>query len=343
MKPTIHASEPPSAFTLTRRAALIGIASIAAAGHHAVHAQPATYPSGLINVTVAYPPGGQADVIARGVGVGLSKVLDQSVIVENVPGAGGSIGVQRYLGTRQDGHSLLVATAIELTQTPIAFNVKYQAEDLRMVGLIASSNLLLLVRTSLPVKTPEDLVAHARSLPAGKELSFGSVGRGSGFHLVAEKFAADTGIKLVHVPYKGVAPLLTDLAGGQIDLVFMVLGGPVLGMIKSGKFKAIGFAGPQRHPEFPDVPTLDQTGLVKNFSFDLWMGLFVSRKVPEPAVQRLSTALKDVLQQPAFRADIEASGASLAPAMSLAEAERLYSADTARYRAIAKSIRLQPE
>ena len=169
------------------------------------------------------------------------------------------------------------------------------------------------------------------------------MGKGSAFHLVAEKFSADVGIKMIHVPYKGVAPLLTDLAGGQIDAAFMSLGGPVLGMIKTGKFKAIGFAGPQRHAELPEVPTMDQTGLVKNFSYDLWLGLLVPKGTPEPIVQRLSSALGDILRQPGFRREVETTGVTVASAMSVADAERLYASDVARYRAIGRSIQLQPE
>jgi tripartite-type tricarboxylate transporter receptor subunit TctC len=247
------------------------------------------------------------------------------------------------LNAPRDGHSLLFATPIETVQTPMALKVRYQTEDLRLVGLVASSNMLLLVRSNLPVKTVEELVAYARKAGPGKELTFGSVGRRSGFHLVAERFALDVGIKMVHVPYKGVAPQLSDLAGGQIDLAFMTLGGPVLGMIKADRFNPIGFAATSRHPELPNVPTMAETGLVKDFDFDLWVGLFVAKETPVAAVRRLSGSLGQALAQSAVRAELAASGITPASAMTLDEATRLLVKDTARYRAIGKAIQLQPE
>lgn len=301
------------------------------------------FPSGPINMTVCFPAGGQADFVGRVAAAGLQKKLGQPVIVENIPGAGGSLGLQRFLSAKPDGYSLLAATPMELIQTPMAMKVKYEAEDFQMIGLVASSNLLLLTKPTLEVKTPSDLVALARKLPAGKELTFGSVGRGSAFHLVAEKFSQDVGINMLHVPYKGVAPLLTDLSGGQIDLVFLTVAGPVLGMIKTGKLKAIGFAGQRRHSDLPEVPTLNETGLVKNFSFDLWGGLFASKAVPEPVAKQLSNALQDMLKQPQLKTDIESTGAVLSTPMSLTEAARRYAEDIERYRAIGRSIRLQPE
>ena len=265
------------------------------------------------------------------------------MIVENVPGAGGSIGAQRYLSGRQDGYTLFSSSPIEVIQTPLALKVKYKSEDFRLVGLVGASNMFLLVRPTLDVKSPQDFLTLARKLPAGKELSFGSVGRGSGFHLVAETFAAEVGIKAIHVPYKGVAPMLSDLAGSQIDFAFMTLGGPIMGMIKSGRLKAIGYADSQRHPELLDVPTMNETGVVKNFSFDLWSGLFVSKATPEGIVQRLSDAMQEALKQPQLRSEIEGSGVNFAAPMTLDEAARRYAADIAKYRSIAQSIQLQPE
>ena len=147
-----------------------------------------------------------------------------------------------------------------------------------MVGPIASTYLMLVVRPTLEVNSVAELVALAKK--GGKELSFGSVGPGSIYHLVAERFAKDAGIKLLHVPYKGAAQMFGDLAGGQIDLAFMPLGGPVPGMIQTGKFKALGFTGPSRHASFPNVPTMDETRVVKEFVFDVWVALMLPRATP---------------------------------------------------------------
>lgn len=305
-------------------------------------AQGGAYPAKTISLVVGYPPGGQTDVIARSVAQGLQKSLGQTIIVENQPGAGGSLGVQKVLNAPRDGYTLIFGTPIESIQTPMAIKVKYKAEDLKLVGTVASSNLLLLVRPTLKVDSVADFAGFIKRANRGT-ISFGSVGRGSGFHLVAEKFAKDLGVELLHVPYRGVAPLLSDLAGGQIDMAFMSLGGPVLGMIQTGKLKAIGYAAAQRHQALPNVPTMNETGLVQDFVFDLWAGLLVPQDMPQPFVSRLSKALFDTLHQAQFRADLEATGVTAASPQSLDDAAKVYAADIARYRAIGRAIELQPE
>lgn len=327
---------------LRRAMLLVGVAL--GSGAPLARALPTSdYPNKPVTLTVGFPAGGSTDVIARGLAAALQRVWNQTVIVENISGAGGSIGAQRYLNGKHDGYTLFTSTPIEIIQTPLAMKVKYKSEDFRLIGLMGTSNMFLLVRPTLEVTTVQELVNLSHKLANGKELSFGSVGRGSGFHLVAEKFVSDVAVKAIHVPYKGVAPMLADLAGSQIDFAFMTLGGPVMGMIKTGRFKAIGFASAQRHPDFPDVPTMDESGLVKNFSYDLWAGLVAAKATPEPIVQQLSAALNEVLRQPQFRGEIEGSGVTLASPMTLDEAAERYAVDVARYRAIAQSIHLQPE
>lgn len=329
--------------TFTRRTSLALTALATAAGVLGPSIALAdSYPTKTISTVVAFPAGAQADVTWRVLQPLMQKHLGQTIITENIGGAGGSLGAQKLLNAAADGHTLLAATAIELTQTPLALaTVKYKAEDFRMIGPIASTYLMLSVRPTLGVNSVAELVALAKK--DGTELSFGTVGPGSIYHLVAERFARDTGIKLLHVPYKGAAQLITDLAGGQIDLVFMPLGGPVPGMITNGKFKALGFTGPNRHPSFPAVPTMNETQVVKDFVFDVWLGLTVPRTTPEPVAQRLNAALADVIRQPQVRKDIEGAGGIPAQAMTLAEADRFLSSEAARYRAIARTINLKAE
>ena len=211
-----------------------------------------------------------------------------------------------------------------------------------MVGPIASTYLMLVVRPDLPVKDLGELIALAKR-PGAKELSFGSGGRGTVYHLVAERFAQDAGVKLLLVPYKGAAQIVTDLTGGQIDMAFMPLGGPVVGMIQSGKLKAIAYTGPSRNPAFPNVSTMNETKLVKDFVFDAWASLMVPKATPDAAVDKLSAALNEALKQPAVRQSIEATGVIAAQPMTPAEAGKFYASEAARYRAIGKSINLQPE
>ncbi len=295
-----------------------------------------------ISVIMAYPAGGQADVTARAVLPTMQKALNQTMVMDNVAGAAGSIGMQKLRDAKADGHVIAVATPIELVQTPMAMRTKYAAEDFRLVGRIASTYMMLVTRPDLPVSNLSELVALAKKSGA-KELSYGTTGRGTIYHLVAERFAQDTGIKMLQVPYKGAAQIFGDLIGGQIDLVFMPFGGPVAGMVQSGKFKPIAYTGPSRHPAFPNIPTMNETGLVKDFVFDVWAGVVVPKATPDAVVQRLSGALNEALQQPSVRKDLDAGGGIPASPSTPTDAEKLYTSEVARYRAIGKAINLQPE
>lgn len=302
-----------------------------------------TYPTKTIALLVPYSAGGQADAVARAVAPALQKELGQTVIVENIAGVGGALGAQKVLAAAADGHTIMFGSPIELVQTPMAVvSAKYKPEDFRMIGPIGSTYLMMIVRPDLPVASVADFVALAKK-PGSKELSYASVGRGSAYHLVAERFAQDTGIKMLHVPYKGAQQAITDLAGGQIDMAFFALGGPIPGLLKTGKFKAIGFTGRSRHPAFPNTPTLDESKLVKDFNFDLWGALMVSKNVPEPVAARLSAALNQALKQPQLRTGLEATGVQPADPTDLARAAGFFASEIARYQRIGKSINLQPE
>lgn len=301
------------------------------------------YPTKTITLLVAFPAGGQADAVARAIAPALQKQLGQTVIVDNAAGVGGALGAQKVLNAAADGYTLMFGTPIELVQTPMAVaGAKYQPQDFRMIGPVASTYMMMTVRPDLPASRVAEFVALAKQPGAG-EISYGSVGRGSAYHLVAERFAHDTGIKMLHVPYKGAQQLITDLAGGQIDMAFLPLGGPVPGLLQTGKFKAIGYAAASRHAKFPNTPTLDESKLVTDFNFDLWGALMVSGKVSEPVAARLSGALKQALKQPQLRQDLEASGVQPAEPMDLAQAARFYASEFIRYQRIGSSINLQPE
>jgi len=326
---------------LTRRDVLAFSASAACLGATGALAQ--AYPSRPVSLVVAFPAGGQADASARTIVQALQSALGQPVVVDNVPGVGGALGAQKVLAAPPDGHTVFFGTPIELVQTPMALaSIKYKPEHFRMVGPVASTYLMMIVRSDLPVASVADFVVLAKK-PGARELSFGSVGRGTAYHLVAERLAHETGVKMLHVPYKGAQQLITDLAGGQIDMAFLAMGGPVPGLLQTGKFKAIGFTGPSRHPAFPNTPTMNESRVVKDFVFDLWGSLMVPRNLPEPIVAKLSAALRDVLKQPQVRASLEAMGVQPANPVDLAQAARFYGSEIARYRSIGQSIDLRPE
>lgn len=306
----------------------------------AAMAQAQTFPGKTITAVVPYPAGGASDFMARLVQPEYQKQLGQQMLVENIGGVSGALGIQKVLAAPADGHTQVLATPMELVLAPLALSaVKFKPEELRMAALIATTSVVMLVRKDLPANNVDEFVAWAK----GKQPTYGSVGIGSLYHLMAEKFALQTGLTLTHVPYKGGAPLITDVAGGQVDMAFFPLAGPVPGMIKEGKVRVLGISQPQPHPMFPDVPPLSRHPLLPGFDFDLWIGVQVPRATPDAAVQRIHAAMTEVLKLPEVKKGIEGTGGQTPRAMSQAETDRFYAAEIERYRAVAKSIKLQPQ
>ena len=319
--------------------ALLGVAAIPLARP----AQAADFPSRLMTMVVPYPAGGPSDFIARQIQPELSRLLGQQMIVENIGGVGGALGIQKAIAAPHDGHTLTMASPMELVLAPLGLSaVRFKPEDMRLVALLVNTTMVMLVRKDMPAGSADELVAQQKK-PGARELGYGSVGPGSLYHLVAEKFSQQTGVKMLHVPYKGAAPLVTDLMGGQIDLVFMPLSGPVPGLIKEGKVKALGIAARTPHPLFPQVPLLAGTKGLEDFEFDLWAGLQVPRGTPEAAVEALNKAALQALQNADIRKAYEGTGNVVGRPMNPAELQRFYTAEIARYTAIARSVNLQPQ
>lgn len=312
-------------------AALAGTAALAQA-----------WPAKPVTLVVPWPAGGPSDFVARQVQADTQKALGQPLVVENIGGVGGALGVQKMLnGT--DGHTLLLGSPLELIVPPLTLaTVKYKPGDLRMVAQLVKAPMVLIARKDLPANTIEELLALAAA-NKGKPLSMANTGPGSMFHLVGEKFAQQAGIELVHVPYRGSAPAMGDLMGGQVDLMFTIFAGPVPATIADGKLKAIGMASPKPLPRFPHIPVLSAHPRLAGFEFDSWAGIQVPRNTPEDVAQRLNKALYDALANPQTRQAFENTGNIVVAPLSLAELDRLYQAEIARYSAIARSINLQPQ
>ena len=301
------------------------------------------FPNKLVTVVVPYPAGGPSDFIARQLQPELAKQLGQQVIVDNVGGAGGALGIQKVLQLPADGHTMVMASPMELILAPLGLAaVKHKPEEMRLAGLLVKTTMIMLARKDLSANTVDELIAEAKK-PGAKELTYGSVGAGSMYHLVAETFSRQTGLKMTHVPYKGAAPLLTDLMGGQIDIVFMPLAGNVGSLIKDGKIKAYGITAKQPHPLFTSIPTLTATKGLEALEFDLWAGIEVPKATPEPVVAQINKAVAQALQNAEIRKAYESTGNEVGKAMTLAELDKLYSAEIARYQGIAKALNLQPQ
>lgn len=307
----------------------------------AAHAQ--GFPSKPLTLVVPYPAGGGSDAMARIVAPELSKQLGQPVVVENLSGAAGSIGVQKVVSAPADGHTLLIGSPMEIVLAPLSMSAaKYKPEDLRPLIVWGSTSMVLLARKDLPANNVDELVALQKR-PGAKELSYGSIGPGSLYHLVAERFAQLSGTKMLHVPYKGGAPLVQDLMGGQIDIVFMPLAGNIPDLITSGKVKALGLAATARHPALGQIPLIKESKGMEDFVFGLWNGMQAAKGLPEEVAARLNKAAAEVLAKPEVRQNIIAQGNTPGVATSLDELARRYAGDIERFRAIAKAINLQTQ
>lgn len=310
--------------------ALLGI------GAHSAMAQT----SRVSTFVVPYPAGGPSDFVARTVQTELTKSLGQQVVIDNAGGAGGAIGIQKVLRTRADGHAFVLASPSDLILSPLFVPaVQYKPEDLRLTGVVMSSSLALLVRPTIEAKNVDELLAQARR-PGAKELSFGSSGFGSLYHLAGEVFAKKAGVKMLHVPYKGGAPLMTDLMGGQIDMVFLPIAGNIPQLIKDKKVLLLGIAAAQPHPMFPDVPALAAAKPFEDFVFDVWAGVLVPKSTPDAAVHALNEAVSASTQSPEVKRAFAVTGSAVGKQMSVSELDKFYASEIARYHGIVKSANI---
>jgi tripartite-type tricarboxylate transporter receptor subunit TctC len=297
------------------------------------HAVAQAWPAKPLRIIVNFPPGGAADVIARAVAPGLGEAIGQQVVIENRPGAGGNIGADAVAKSPADGYTLLMSSGGTVSINPhIYAKMSYDpVKDLQPVAAAARVLVFLVVRPELPMKTVGEFVSYARSNPG--KLSFGSPGNGSSPHLAAEMFKRDTKTFMVHIPYRGAAPALTDLLGGQLDFMF----DPGIGLqhVRSGKLRLLGIGSPKRSALFPEVPTLDEAGL-KGFDADSWFGFYAPAGVPQDVIARLNREINRILQTPAVKDRIAGLGGEAA-AMTPAEFGERGRADSQRFGAFIKA------
>ena len=244
-----------------------------------VPAPAADYPSQTIKIVVPFPSGGGVDVVARVIAPRLSELLGQTVIVENRGGAGGSLGATFVAHAPGDGYTLLLGTASTHGTNPLVYTkLGYDpVRDFAPVALITSAPLLLVAHNAVPVKTAADLIALAKTKPG--ELSFGSYGTGSSNHLVAELFNTMAGIETSHVPYRGSAPMMTDVIGGRIQFAFDGIAS-TLGYVRSNTVRLLGVSTAKRSPVLPDEPTISESA-VPGFEATVWFAMFAPAEVRE--------------------------------------------------------------
>jgi tripartite-type tricarboxylate transporter receptor subunit TctC len=319
-----------------------------AAGPATAQAAGAAFPTRTVNLMVPYPAGGLSDVIARMVEKPLSQAIGQTVIVDNLGGAGGSIAAQKVLAAPADGHLVYQGSPNELILTPLALKtVKYASEDWRMVQIIGSFPMAVLARKGLEANNIDELVALARKADAaGKPLTYASVGVGSFYHVIGEHFAHTIGAKMVHVPYKGFAPAQQDLAGNLVDVAFFVVDSRLPSFVDKGMFKVLATLAQPGKPEakfLAAYPSINESRSIKDFAFDTWTGYFVPRSTPAPVVEALNKALATAMNDPQARKKLEDLGGRVPPMLSAAEAQKEFEVQTARFRGIAKAIKLEAQ
>ena len=297
------------------------------------------YPSKPVRIIVPFAAGGVADLLPRAVGQKLSEKWGQPVIVENKTGASGNIGMAEGARAAADGYTLVLAPTGNLTVNPFLFKLPFDTQkDFTPITVLASSPNVLAVHPSVPAKTFAELVAYAKANPG--KLNFASPGEGSGAHLAGELLNIEAGITAVHVPYKGIAPAVTDLVGGQVQMMFAGIS-TVLPHIKAGRLVPVAIASPQRNPQLPDVPTVAESGL-SGFDVTSWYGIIVRSGTPPQVVQKLHRDIVEALKQEDVRARL--AGLGLEPIGNTPEAfERMIAAESRKWSDIVRKANIQPQ
>ena len=296
-------------------------AAVIASGLALLAAGPAMaqdWPTKAITIVVGYPPGGSTDLMGRLVGTELSIRLGQPVVIENLGGAGGTIGAQKVASAAPDGYTLLVGANNELAIAKLATkSVKYSAANFTPIGLIGSQPMVLVASTASGVKNANDFTQLVKKNPG--KFSYGSSGVGTALHLAGEMVKEQAGLFMTHIPYRGVAPLTNDLVGNNLEFgVFVLSSG--LPHIKSGKVVALGTTAAKRAPATPDIPALAELPQFKNVDIESWFALVGPANLPQPVVAKLKKALNDTLQSPDFRKKMAAAGSGVAaPDANLAQ------------------------
>jgi tripartite-type tricarboxylate transporter receptor subunit TctC len=319
---------------LTRRATLAGLAALGFP--FAADAQ--GFPSRSITIIVPYPPGGPVDALARLIAQESAGDLNQPIVVENRPGGSGVIGTQAVARAEPDGHMLVLGTnQTHATNQSLIKNCPYDAvKDFVPVAGIAAMPHVLVVRNSLALTSVGDVVAMAKAKPGS--LTFGSTGNGSGAHLAGELFKTKAGIAMLHVPFKGLSPMLTELLADRIDMSIAPLPGLIGQQIESGTIRALGLARAERVPQLAAVPTFAESG-VPGVEADAWSALFAPARTPAPIIERLYLAIATALSKDAVRAVMAKQGIPAA-LKSPAEVAAMLPAEVQKWAAVIKASNL---
>jgi tripartite-type tricarboxylate transporter receptor subunit TctC len=322
-------------FALTKTLAVLAVALAAVPG--AARAQ-ADYPNKPIRLVINFAAGSSPDIVGRTIATPLAQALGQPIVIENRTGAGGTVGVDAVAKAAPDGYTLMVTAGSTMTIVPhVMGKLPYNPEkDVIPVAAGARIENFLVVRADLPTKTYKEFVEYAKRNPG--KLTYGSAGSGTSPHIAAEIWKAATGVFALHIPYRGTAPAIQDMLGGQID--FMMDSGSSFPHVKSGKFRVLGVATSKRLPMLPDVPTFEELGL--KLETGTTHAFYAPAGTPAPIVDKLNREINRVLAQPGVAQTIQNLGAAVTP-ISPAELRAVMEADSKRYAAIVRKAGIKPD
>ena len=325
-----------------RRISLILLAGAAGCvGCTAYGAQPASpFPTKPVRLVVTFPPGGSADIVARTVGAKLTSSWAQQVIIDNRSGAAGTIGTEIAARAAPDGHTLLLGSSGALVVNPLmGSKLGYDpARDFAPISLLVVIPQLLVVNSSLPVGTVSELIAFAKARPG--KLNYASVGQGSPNHLAMELFKSMTGVDVVHVPFKGAGPAITDLLGGQVQVMFNPMPA-LLPHVKTGKLRPLGVGSTRRSTVIPEVPTVAEAG-VPGFEYVLWYALLAPARTPKATLDKLNADVVAALADAELAQRLSSQGAE-PRSTTAAELARFIADETRRLKKVIDAARIRPE
>ena len=281
----------------------IGIVALTLGAAAAAHAQ--TYPVKPVRIIVPFPPGGGTDIVARAVAQKLGEALEQTFVVDNRGGAGGTIGSEAAAKSAPDGYTLGVATSSTHGVAPSLYpKLGYDpVKDFAPVTLVATTPFVLVVHPALPVRSIKELIALAKAQPG--KLNYGSAGNGSSNHLTVEMFNMMTNVRMTHVPYKGSGPALVDLMGGQVDLMINDMSS-LLNFVNSGKLRALAVTSGGRNASLPGIPTIAES--LPGYEAEAWYGVLAPARTPQPIVTRLYEEIVKAMRNTDLKDRLKAQG-----------------------------------
>ncbi|ARU05161.1 hypothetical protein CCO03_11080 [Comamonas serinivorans] len=323
-----------------RRLHALSLAALAACSLTVPLSAWAAYPDKPLKLIVPFPPGGQTDSVARALGTYLAKDLGQPVIVDNKPGANTAVGTEALIREPADGYTMEIVAGSTMVLNPLLYpKLPYDVKrDLKLLSVVVDVPLIMVVPMDRPYKTVADFVSHAKANPG--KVNFASVGVGSSLHLTGELFADKAGLDMVHVPYKGSAAAMTEIIGGQVDVIFDAPSTAVP-QIKGNKVRALAVTSKAAVPFLPGIPTIAST--LPGFDTGVWYGIAVRKSVPDDLAQKLKAAIDKALLDPALQKVFTDQGAVTHKPDSMAAHEAFMDSERKKWQALIGARKISME